>query len=49
MDFFGSIAAKGIGGRHELLAKNEPPKFEKRETEFFVKNAFNGGRYAMNG
>ena len=31
MDFFGSIAAKGIGGRHELLVKNEPiPHKEKR-------------------
>ena len=32
MDFFGSIAAKGIGGRHELLSKNEPIKLNKRET-----------------
>ena len=32
MDFFGSIAAKGIGGRHELLVKNEPIKYEKRIT-----------------
>ncbi|MBQ7333229.1 MAG: glycoside hydrolase family 2, partial [Clostridia bacterium] len=32
MDFFGSIAAKGIGGRQELLCKNEPIKHEKRAT-----------------
>ena len=32
MDFFGSIAAKGIGGRHELLVKNEPQKFDKKVT-----------------
>ena len=32
MDFFGSIAKKGIGGRQELLAKNEPPKHEMRKT-----------------
>ena len=32
MDFFGSIAAKGIGGRHELLVKNEPIKYNKKFT-----------------
>ena len=32
MDFFGSIAAKGIGGRHELLVKNVPQQFNKKET-----------------
>lgn len=33
MDFFGSIAKKGIGGRQVLLAKNEPPIIKKRATE----------------
>ena len=39
MDFFGSIAAKGIGGRHELLVKNEPMKFDKRETALVNENS----------
>ena len=37
MDFFGSIAAKGIGGRQELLAKNYPPKHERLVTELCEK------------
>ncbi len=32
MDFFGSIAQKGIGGRQELLVKNEPWQKEFRKT-----------------
>ena len=29
MDFFGNIAAKGIGGRQEFLVKNEPQEFKE--------------------
>ncbi len=33
MDVFGSIAAKGIGGRMELLADNSPCEHERKKTE----------------
>ena len=39
MDFFSNIAAKGMGGKQELLVKNMPPELDKKFSELKSGNA----------